>query len=406
MALPWRRNDDVGTACTDGVAIQYNESFIDKLNNDELVGLAIHEILHPLLDHLTRLRNQFASNHLIANAAADYELNRFATQYNATAKEKIVLPKGALLDAQRFGTRAAESIYRELLEEAEKKAKESGDDAGDGEDGDGEAGNSGDGEAGSSPTSDDNKPQSGQSPSKKSSEQSSSTPQQDSAAEEWGKFKPAADEKKSEELQKKWRELLQSCIQTAKMRGESSPFLSELEKHVQSPADLSQVLSQYMDEFAMTDDSTSPDRRHMAYHGVCVAGMEGEQHGTLVFVKDTSGSMSQPVLEQCVAVVQQACDRLRFQRIVVIDADDGVRSVEEFTPYDQIPLKAVGGGGTDFRPAFDYIETEIPEARAIVYMTDGYGAFPKYAPDTPVLWLTWGIDDYPFGDVLDLKSIA
>lgn len=403
MALPWRRNDDIGTACTDGMTIQYNESFVDKLNNDELVGLAIHEILHPLLDHLTRLRNQFASNHLIANAAADYELNRFATQYNATAKEKIVLPKGALLDAQRFGTRAAESIYRELLEEAEKKAKESGN-SGDGDDG--EAGNSGDSEAGNSQTSDDNKPQSGQSPSKKSSEQSSSTPQQDSAAEEWGKFKPAADEKKSEELQKKWRELLQSCIQTAKMRGESSPFLSELEKRVQSPVDLSQVLSQYMDEFAMTDDSTSPDRRHMAYHGVCVAGMEGEQHGTLVFVKDTSGSMSQSVLEQCVAVVQQACDRLRFQRIVVIDADDGVRSVEEFTPYDQIPLKVVGNGGTDFRPAFDHIETEIPEARAIVYMTDGYGAFPKYAPDTPVLWLTWGIDDYPFGDVLDLKSIA
>ena len=411
MALPWRECENIPTACVDGTTIFYNKEFVASLDNDELVGLTVHEILHPLLDHLTRLKQHFKLNQHVANCAADYELNRFMTQYNATAKEPIVLPPNALLDEKRFGTRAAESIFRELLEEFEQKQKElqgalddlldqidddSGDSDSDSDSGSGDSGS----DSGSDSDSDSDSGSGGSNDDKKLEK---TKPHMKPT---WGDFEPAKDQKTAEEVQKKWRSLLQSCIQTARLKGDNSPFLSELENMVESPVDLESILSRYMDEFAISDESTNTDRRYLAYHDICIAGMDSEQHGTLVFVKDTSGSMSQPILEQCVSVVQSACDRLRFNRIVVIDADDGVRNVEEFTPFDDIPLKAVGNGGTDFRPAFEYIEEEIPEARAVVYMTDGYGAFPKYAPDTPVLWLTWGIDDYPFGDVLDLKSIA
>jgi predicted metal-dependent peptidase len=441
MALPWRECENIPTACVDGTTIFYNKEFVASLDNDELVGLTVHEILHPLLDHLTRLKQHFKLNQHVANCAADYELNRFMTQYNATAKEPIVLPPNALLDEKRFGTRAAESIFRELLEEFEQKQKElqgalddlldqidddSGDSDSDSDSGSGDSDSdsdsgSGDSDSGSGDSgSGDSDSGSGDSGSDSGSDSDSDSDSGSGGSNDdkklektkphmkptWGDFEPAKDQKTAEEVQKKWRSLLQSCIQTARLKGDNSPFLSELENMVESPVDLESILSRYMDEFAISDESTNTDRRYLAYHDICIAGMDSEQHGTLVFVKDTSGSMSQPILEQCVSVVQSACDRLRFNRIVVIDADDGVRNVEEFTPFDDIPLKAVGNGGTDFRPAFEYIEEEIPEARAVVYMTDGYGAFPKYAPDTPVLWLTWGIDDYPFGDVLDLKSIA
>ena len=45
-----------------------------------------------------------------------------------------------------------------------------------------------------------------------------------------------------------------------------------------------------------------------------------------------------------------------------------------------------GMGGTDFRPAFSYVETlrdrgELPDMKGMIYFTDGLGAFPDKAPD-------------------------
>jgi len=47
-------------------------------------------------------------------------------------------------------------------------------------------------------------------------------------------------------------------------------------------------------------------------------------------------------------------------------------------------LRIAGGGGTDFRPVFRYVEDlqakgELTELRGLFYFTDGEGAFPREA---------------------------
>jgi len=45
-----------------------------------------------------------------------------------------------------------------------------------------------------------------------------------------------------------------------------------------------------------------------------------------------------------------------------------------------------GRGGTDFRPVFQWLAREAPEA-VLLYATDGFGTFPTASPPSPVLWL-------------------
>ena len=108
------------TACTNGEHIRYGAQFVDTLNIQQTVGLIVHEVLHPLLDHLTRLATQFQTDAHLTNVGADYEINNFVTIYNEEATFPIVLPPEAHVDVEKYGTLAAEVIIRKLFEDTPK----------------------------------------------------------------------------------------------------------------------------------------------------------------------------------------------------------------------------------------------------------------------------------------------
>jgi len=394
MKMPWQPNPTAGTAYTDGETVQYCPNFVSGLSHDMTVGLILHEICHPFLCHLSRLENQFKANGHMANVAADYELNNFLVEYNEEATHPIVLPEGALVDLEKWGTRSAESIFKEMSNAPEPDDGGGGDDSKPDDGGGGDDSKPDDGGGGDSKPDDcggDSKP----APSKPSTT--------------FGEFRPPKDPVKARKLQDEWTDILQSSIQTAKLRGEGGgKFVQKLENLMESPLDLTTLLERYVCDFCLSDDSTSPDRRYLADWDMCVTGMESERHGTLVFVKDTSGSINQEILESCVSVIQGAMDTLNFDKLVVMDVDTKVCDVQEYYRNDEVPATAKGRGGTDFRPAFTYVDEEVPEARVLIYLTDGYGPFPDEEPDVPTLWITYGIDvdQFPFGQAVDLKNLA
>jgi len=68
---------------------------------------------------------------------------------------------------------------------------------------------------------------------------------------------------------------------------------------------------------------------------------------------------------------------------------------------------APGGGGTSFVPVFDEIAKLGLEPDALVYLTDGMGAFPNQKPSYPVIWGNiWPTSTYPWGDVVDVPKQA
>ena len=65
--------------------------------------------------------------------------------------------------------------------------------------------------------------------------------------------------------------------------------------------------------------------------------------------------------------------------------DEKITSQEEFDRYMK-DVRIYGGGGTDFRPVFRYVnelveKKEFKNLRGMIYLTDGIGIFPEKKPD-------------------------
>ncbi|MCB1876115.1 MAG: hypothetical protein KDH88_09080, partial [Chromatiales bacterium] len=62
-----------------------------------------------------------------------------------------------------------------------------------------------------------------------------------------------------------------------------------------------------------------------------------------------------------------------------------------------------GGGGTDFRPVFDWLDEQGQQPQLLVYFTDAQGQFPPHEPNYPVIWLVKGRDSVPWGQRIQLN---
>lgn len=143
----------------------------------------------------------------------------------------------------------------------------------------------------------------------------------------------------------------------------------------------------------------------------------------LVIVIDTSGSCSKELvrmfLEETRNILKE--EDLFFRRFLLhiiqcdnqIQRDDCITCQEELDWYLE-DLQVKGGGGTDFRPAFERIEelrkTHLHRLKGVLYFTDGCGIYPREMPDYQVtfVFLKYRYDDIDVPDwagklVLDAK---
>ena len=151
-------------------------------------------------------------------------------------------------------------------------------------------------------------------------------------------------------------------------------------------------------------DWRKPDRR-LIMRDIYAPRRSGNGAGDVVVAVDTSGSIGQRELDVFFAEMRGILDDVRPERVFVVWCDAKVHHVDEVTDAGDIAgLKPRGGGGTDFRPVFDWIGDNHLKPDALVYLTDGYGSFPQGAPSYPVLWgdIANGAIKYPFGDVVNI----
>ena len=110
----------------------------------------------------------------------------------------------------------------------------------------------------------------------------------------------------------------------------------------------------------------------------------------LAIVIDTSASckdvLVQRFLNETAAILLGSENFFRQIKIHVIQCDDQVqrddiiKNVDEMNKYAS-NIHVEGGYGTDFRPAFEYVENLIFEKKlenlkGLIYFTDGYGIYP------------------------------
>lgn len=119
---------------------------------------------------------------------------------------------------------------------------------------------------------------------------------------------------------------------------------------------------------------------------------------SLLACVDTSGSMSVEALGR----VARELRRLgRHARVTVVECDAAVHRVY-CLPAALGPF--LGGGDTDFSPAFEAAQGGHRGHEGLVYFTDGRGEYPTRAPGIPTLWVLTHDGPFacPFGAVVRL----
>lgn len=205
---------------------------------------------------------------------------------------------------------------------------------------------------------------------------------------------PGGGDKGPDEQEKHWNIAKQTAAAISKLYGHGHGDMGIIAKLDKPQVDWRKLLWDEL-SFAPTDYKNY-DRRFLGDE-IYVENLEPEE--TLLDVGiyiDTSGSVVE-IVGKFIAEVKSIHNMFPNVHIDMywIDTDlIGPFTIEEVD-------KPQGGGGTDFRPAF--VESEEKRHKTIIYLTDGYGAFPESAP-CRTIWCVCpgGLEDekFPFGQVV------
>jgi predicted metal-dependent peptidase len=124
----------------------------------------------------------------------------------------------------------------------------------------------------------------------------------------------------------------------------------------------------------------------------------------IVIAIDTSGSVDESLLAEFLGEINSIMQSYPNYEIDIITADAKVQSHEVFFPGESLNYEISGGGGTDFRPVFEYIDSYIDYPTLLLYFTDGMGTYPNGDVNYDVLWIMPEEKDVPFGEVVTLNE--
>ena len=196
------------------------------------------------------------------------------------------------------------------------------------------------------------------------------------------------------------------AAQAAKNCGNVPAHVARLIEELKAPViDWKSALLEFCDRQARNDYSLERPNPRFAHTGIYIPSLRNKELGELVTIIDTSGSVSQPELDQFAAELAEILEQYDAT-LTVIYVDTQVNGdPQTFTRNDDLKLEARGGGGTSFKPGFEYIEAHALDPAAILYFTDlDCHRYPEQPPAAPVLWLA--TDDRskpPFGEVIKVK---
>jgi len=358
-----------GIAATDGVRLIFNPEWVKDAPRSHMLSMVAHEVLHNADGDFwrgegrDRKRWQYATDHRINNMLTDCG---------------FVIPSNWLCDRQYRGM-SAERIYDLLPPDFDKDEDGDGQGQGQGKD------KPGRGKPGGKPGKGKPRPCGG-----------CIGPQPGSEAEALGQ----------DAMKARWEEAVLQAEKTAKMMGNLPGGLERMLERIRKPfVDWKALLWRFFQDSAKADYRwTLPNRRFIG-QGLYLPSLRSEQMPPIIFVFDTSASIDEEEANQFAAEVVAAAESCNPEEIIVIHCDAAVHNVERFLPGEPIKVHPVGGGGTDFRPAFKYVEKEGIEAACLVYLTDMYGTFPKTEPDYPVMWASTTFNaKAPFGEVVPIKD--
>ena len=197
------------------------------------------------------------------------------------------------------------------------------------------------------------------------------------------------------------RAAAQNALQSGKLEGDMARMVDFL---LQPKLPWRMLLARYMSMTARDDYSYSRPSTRRGDPAVYPSMRSSETN--VVVVIDTSGSISEDEIQEFISEIDAIKSQVRARiTLLSCDSDLNYGCPWYFEPWDPfaMDIEIRGGGGTNFRPAFDWVDAQDRMPDLLMYFTDAEGVFPEAEPMYPVLWLVKGKESVPFGQRIQLN---
>jgi predicted metal-dependent peptidase len=343
-ALKFEKNDNIEAFMCEGNRYIYNDDYLETLSDAELSFTLANAAMHQALYHDKRQSKRMGWMWYLAT---DYAINAILVENG------LLLPDRVNYDS-RFEGQYAEEIYEVLRGEImDDEMRDEDEDEAD-----------------------------------------------DLDMEEQQSEKVTSDE--SKEAEEAYELFLEQVHQKLEKQGDL-PRGIERVLDLKKGAKISwrEELYRYVNTHAKSDYRFFPPNMKYLYLGFALPAIYGEELHIAVAV-DTSASVDKELLEQFLAELAEIMQVFPSYKIELIECDAKIQHLSTLYPTESLSATLKGGGGTDFRPVFDYLDEALREVKFLLYFTDGMGKFPTYLPRIDTLWVMPKAVAVPFGEVLEI----
>jgi len=204
---------------------------------------------------------------------------------------------------------------------------------------------------------------------------------------------------------------------TQEMKETFEQIFQKFNKQGNLPQDLNMVIPEYFSHqvnwreylygyiatYAKSTYRFTPPNMKYLYRGIYLPSLSSDLLKIVICI-DTSGSIDEKLLGIFLAEVNTIMQQYPNYEIDLITADAKIQSHKIFLAGEVLEYELSGGGGTDFRVVFEFIEQTIDYPTLLLYFTDGEGTFPQVEPSYDVLWIMPNEKAIPFGEKILLDK--
>ncbi|MFN3751883.1 MAG: DUF2201 family putative metallopeptidase [Thiobacillus sp.] len=371
------------TTATDARAFYFNPAFIESLNLAQTQFVLAHEAMHCAMGHDHRRQGRVKRRW---DVACEHAVNLVLIE------DGMKPPLHGILADQNFMTLSAEEIYPMIPDDTPEESFD-------------EHLFDSDNEAGASPDDSQRQdhPEAGESGGQGKEGQSEAEEREGSGGQASQKPDPLS-QREREELAEQWKNRLAAAAQAARQAGKLSQSMLRWVDDLLAPSlPWRALLARF---FAVNQRDDYSWRRPSRREGDALLPRLSSEGIEVVAAIDTSGSISDEELREFATELDALKGQVRA-KVTLLACDNRLadKAPWEFEPWDtlQLPDGIEGGGGTDFRPVFDWVERENRSPDMLVYFTDAAGVFPRLPPSYPVIWLVKGKGVVPWGERVQLN---
>lgn len=364
MNMKFKNMEEVGSMGVDNQGTcYYSNKFVDELSEGELKGVLAHEVLHLVLEHLSRGKKL---DKTLFNVSADLVINDILVENNFQLDRRGLIPylheytfEGTDITIEDLNKKTAEQVYNELQNKlSEEKKKQA-----------------------------DNKRFD-----KHILQDKEMTQEQKQA------------------IQGKWKKAVSEASAYARQKGDMPDGLDLfVDNLLNQKLNWKTLLYKYLIRTIPHDYSYARPSKRSFSTGVYMPIMRKEAIEIVVSL-DTSGSIQSQELTEFMTEINGIAKSFNNLNMKLVVCDSEIKDIYHIGNGDSeviSKLRIKGGGGTSHKPVYDYVRDEIPNAKLLVNFTDGYTDFNELDNTINTLWVICknGVDEsrIPFGEVIKLQ---